>query len=993
MQDLTMLSGLKINNLPLPSALRKSPLSGVRQRKQTKNMGTLKSIPHILKRTSWSLTLILVFSLMLAGSARAQPIEITLDANKTGRTFEGIGAVSAGASSRLLIDYPEPQRSQILDYLFKPGYGAALQHLKVEIGGGVNSTDGSEPTHMRTPTDENYSRGYEWWLMKEAKKRNPNIILDCLAWGAPGWIGRGNYYSQDMADYVVKFIKGAKKVHGLDIDYTGIANERYYDGAWIKLLRKTLDASGLNHVGIVVADQAEPNMIEFSTPPTDPTVWAIAEEMNRDPALKAAAAAIGGHYPFRHRDTISAAALASGLPLWSSEDGPWSGDWMAMSSVNRLPLQASYNRNYILCKITKTEVWSPITSYYDSLPVPGSGLMRANTPWSGHYDVQPAIWATAHTTQFTSPGWKYLEGGACAMLPKGGSIVTLKSAQNGDYSIIIETSGATVPQTIGFQLTKGLSTVALRIWQTTKSRQFVQIGQVAPVNGKFSFTFDPDAIYTLTTTKGQSKGKATSPTSAPFPLPFKDDFESYGNNVTPKYFSDQSGTFETANRADGRGKALRQVELQSGIRWMPESEPFTLIGDDTWTDYEVSSDVMLETQGFVYVYGRDGYRLAVNNDPGVWELRNESGILAKGSLTFAPKIWHQLRLAMQGSRISGYVDGTQVCNIEDFSHRTGMAGLGCGVHGAQFDNFWVRPMHNGPRGLEIAATASASSSWSSSYTPNSASDGKATTRWNSAKGTTGGEWLQLTFPAPVSFDRVALSQFEDRITAYKIQCWSGGAWKDVVSATSKLGLNATPSFPMVTSNMVRLFVVSANATPSISEFQVFNQSGAPPAIRINEWMANNATTLRDPADGRYAPWFELYNAGATTVDLSGYYLSGSAVTPFQFHIPSGYSLPAGGALLVWADGQPAQNKSKKANLHVNFTLSAGATLSLLTPQGSQVDAVKLTASGANVAQGSQIDGDQTYVPLASPTPGKSNRRPSVAAKRGISLKRSVEVGD
>ena len=59
---------------------------------------------------------------------------VTLDSSDSGRVFEGMGAVSAGASSRLLIDYPEPQRSEILDYLFKPNFGAALQHLKVEIG-------------------------------------------------------------------------------------------------------------------------------------------------------------------------------------------------------------------------------------------------------------------------------------------------------------------------------------------------------------------------------------------------------------------------------------------------------------------------------------------------------------------------------------------------------------------------------------------------------------------------------------------------------------------------------------------------------------------------------------------------------------------------------------------------------------------------------------------------------------------------------------------
>src|ERR1019366_2710755 len=186
--------------------------------------------------------LMVCFALM--GSQAGETV-IHIDGNASGRTFDGFGAVSAGASSRLLIDSPEPYRTQILDYLFKPHYGAALQHLKVEIGGDTNSTDGSEPSHMHTRSDQNFQRGYEWWLMNEAKKRNPNIILDSLAWGAPGWIGDGKYYSQDMADYVVKFIQGAQKVHGLDIAFTGIWNEKPYDAEWIKLLRRTLDGNGL----------------------------------------------------------------------------------------------------------------------------------------------------------------------------------------------------------------------------------------------------------------------------------------------------------------------------------------------------------------------------------------------------------------------------------------------------------------------------------------------------------------------------------------------------------------------------------------------------------------------------------------------------------------------------------------------------------------------------------------------------------------------------
>ena len=61
---------------------------------------------------------LLLFVIGISGiSARTV---IRIDGRSPGLKFEGIGAVSAGASSRLLIDYPEPYRSDILDFLFKP---------------------------------------------------------------------------------------------------------------------------------------------------------------------------------------------------------------------------------------------------------------------------------------------------------------------------------------------------------------------------------------------------------------------------------------------------------------------------------------------------------------------------------------------------------------------------------------------------------------------------------------------------------------------------------------------------------------------------------------------------------------------------------------------------------------------------------------------------------------------------------------------------------
>lgn len=63
------------------------------------------------------LTLLLLL-LAAAGAARGDTAA-TIDPTTGGLPYDGHGALSAGASSRLLYDYAEPHRSNILDYLFK----------------------------------------------------------------------------------------------------------------------------------------------------------------------------------------------------------------------------------------------------------------------------------------------------------------------------------------------------------------------------------------------------------------------------------------------------------------------------------------------------------------------------------------------------------------------------------------------------------------------------------------------------------------------------------------------------------------------------------------------------------------------------------------------------------------------------------------------------------------------------------------------------------
>ncbi len=653
--------------------------------------------------------------------ARAAPqaayLAIHVEGRGPGRIFDGVGGLSAGAASRFLIDYPEPYQSEMLDYLFKPHYGASLQDLKVEIGGDTNSTWGSEPSHMHSRDDLNFNRGYEWWLMREARKRNPNIVIEILPWGVPGWIGNYHFYSQDMIDYDLKFINAAHDVHGIDINYLGIWNEIRYDKEWIKSLKSALVRNNAAHhlrTEIVAADSVH-------------EAWQLADDMAADPALMKAVDAVGVHYPV-YESTPAARNLMHGnipVPLWDSED-----TYLIYSGPPASVLAKQLNRNYIQGKMTRLVQCTLAAAFPAFFPYK-EGLVQATSPWSGHFEVSPALWAIAHTTQFAQPGWQYLDTASGLIQDVAGKVVgsyvTLRAPNQSDYSIIIETADATNSQQVNFMVSRGLSPDPVHVWHSDIAAEtyFVQEPDLAG-GGTYSLSLQPGSIYSLTTTTGQQKGDPGSPPAdAPFPLPYADNFEREALGQPARYFADQEGSFEVARCTGRPGKCLRQTVVQPPIKWGGGLNkiyyPFTFLGDQvgsqSWTDYELGVDVMMEDYGSVTLWGRldhlipclengfdcldiqsvpDGYALNVDSE-GRWTLKKsfdkgatvtkiKSGVI----MGWRPRMWHHLKMTFNGSSISISIDGKPaVDNYVDTgkSHNYGMAALGTEWNRVQFDNF------------------------------------------------------------------------------------------------------------------------------------------------------------------------------------------------------------------------------------------------------------------------------------------------------------------
>lgn len=160
-----------------------------------------------------------------------------------------------------------------------------------------------------------------------------------------------------------------------------------------------------------------------------------------------------------------------------------------------------------------------------------------------------------------------------------------------------------------------------------------------------------------------------------------------------------------------------------------------------------------------------------------------------------------------------------------------------------------------------------------------------------------------------------------------------------------------------------------------------NNGASPPAVVfINEWMAANtsASGIADPADNDYDDWFELYNPGPGPVDLGGYFLTDTLADRFQYQVPNNgqYVIPPQGFLLVWADNETGQNRSNRADLHVNFQLrQAGEAIVLSAPDGTVIDTVTFGAQTENVSEGPYPDGVGPRVFMTTPTPRAPNVPP------------------
>jgi len=128
------------------------------------------------------------------------------------------------------------------------------------------------------------------------------------------------------------------------------------------------------------------------------------------------------------------------------------------------------------------------------------------------------------------------------------------------------------------------------------------------------------------------------------------------------------------------------------------------------------------------------------------------------------------------------------------------------------------------------------------------------------------------------------------------------------------------------------------------------------SVRINEFLAHTDLPQLD--------FVELINTGTEPVDLGGCSLSDDPDTD-RYVFPAGTVLAPGEVLV-------------RTELELGFALNAaGETLYLRAPDRRVLDAVRFQGQANGVSTGRWPDGNDTFHPLAQPTPGSRNAPPRI----------------
>ncbi len=650
------------------------------------------------------------------------PMEIIVDGYQANEnpfaSYRGFGCVSANNSSRLLLDYKAEHPGayeEIMRLLFEKNYGAGLSHIKIELGADINSSSGTEPCVKRTSDEKtDVTRGAGFQFAADAKKINPDITIDMLRWGQPGWVTRAFAISQETGlearyRWYKDTIEAAYEVYGLKFDFISVdQNETNIpDESWILYFRYRLDNEknqlyDYSKIRFIASDEV--GSIQ------------IADQMVNNVSLRNAVSVIGLHYTTTGNAYTGLLNESYGTEIWCSEgSAPCNVPELTVQEDNSGLIGTSAaidiaNRiinSYYCGKMVMYEFQPAVAAYYDGAFYHPKQLIRAWEPWSGNYVLDIGFWLAMHFSRFAQPKWMFVNG-ACygdgeeknhSISNTHNNFMTLTSQDRQNFSMFFTNEDdkpryySVVVKNMSFQPSK-LSVVVTRgpkdnqpydaNWFQKERRELhVVRGKEEPT---FEIKVPPRSIMTVTTLDTSwVNGVNTFPEIQPpkphrLTLPYTDNF-AYTPDActvrgsTPRYMTDQGGAFEVTTDETGGSVVVQQITpsiLPTNWNGRGTPNPITCFGDDRWHHYIMSAEVRLSSReksnyaGIGIRYNSSstckysslcGYTGQLYGDRS-WKLMDMEQVAAEGTLPDLDVTdWQELKLMIIGASVFFFISG------------------------------------------------------------------------------------------------------------------------------------------------------------------------------------------------------------------------------------------------------------------------------------------------------------------------------------------------
>ncbi len=517
---------------------------------------------------------------------------ITIDGSNVDKynRFKGFGTVTANNTSRLLLDYKEENPNEyweMMNKLFNKDTGAGLTHVKVELGGDVNSSSGTEPATMRYADEPaNVLRGAGFQFAADAKSINPDITTEILRWGEPrwSWNGAANNEYENRYQWYKQTIDAVYNEYGFKLDYVGISqNERAQNNngkneiEWLKYFTSKIKIepnydSDYKDIKLVAADGYR----DTAT---------ISRTLLNNPDLIDEIDVISSHYGLTGSNELTQlqnkliAAGKKPKEVWVSEGiAPMiNARYRENMEPNYQGLGGKAGIIDVTSRIISVYSWTgagsnplnavsfdfqpSVAAFYEGSSYNPKHLISAYDPWSGFYEVDGGLQGVRHVMNFvgyddhTTPEnerWMYVKDatfsdgaffdGGVDVDTSTHNYMTLKDPETDDYTTVFaNNTKETRKYKINTKNLNGKENAPVYVWETRGADEgqdydanwFKNISKITPIDGVYEVEVKPYSIVTISTLDKESEVEGFEYQSQPvdlskdtiLPLPYTDDFE------------------------------------------------------------------------------------------------------------------------------------------------------------------------------------------------------------------------------------------------------------------------------------------------------------------------------------------------------------------------------------------------------------------------------------------------------------------------------------